>query len=384
VPRPERLPSIPFGWYYLALRSVAHRRLVAGREDLAALLEVLQATLRRQSARLHAGCISERDMHLVLQLGEEPLESFTRRLQHDYAREFNRAHDERGSLFRLHYQAFVFEHPRWLVRLMHDVHWRSRRERAADESPGLRWSSDAVYRGIERRHWVTTNVVLRMLAHGAYDRRKQEQAYSALMDRPPEAGESFPFRRARGTDSRILGDADFIDEIWKRVGRSASARRRGAGELDAAMSDIAARVIDRFLAQCDARLSGPVVAAWRRLVTLDNVRSGSRKRPLPMVRALCASCLIERRMAKAQDVARFLRCGAAPVSARRRRFYARLVQELLDLNLDALCPRDTGPAPEPRSPGGRRTRGAAVLGGAVSSGGTRVLACAKRQSIIGG
>jgi hypothetical protein len=334
MPRPKRLPSIPFGWYYVALRSVAHRRLVTSGEDLASLLALLRATLRRQGARLHAGYVSEREVRLVLQVGERPLNSITRRLQHDYALAFNRTHHERGSLFRLHHQAFLFEHPRWLVPLIHHLHWMPRREAASEERSGLWWGSDAVYRGLERRDWVTTCVVLRMLARGSHDRRRQEEGYRALLEQPPQPNDSFPFKQARKMDPRILGGADFIAAVWNLSGRrtSTSGRKRDVLELEAAMSAAVGQLIDRLLALCDARLPGPRAATWRRLVTCDSLRSGSRKRPLPMVRALSASHLIERKIATAGQAAQFFSCGAAPVSARRRFFYGKVFQEIFDVD----------------------------------------------------
>ena len=332
MPRPARLPSIPFGWYYVAMRSVAHRRLLTSREDIAGLLKLLAATLHRQGARLHAGHVSEREMHLVLQVGEEPLSSLTRRLQHDYARMFNRAHQERGSLFRLHYWALLFEHPRWLVPLVRHVHGIGRLEGAGEGRPELGWSSDAVYRGDEKRAWVTTNVVLRMLVRGTYDRRRQEEAYRRLFDRPPEPDESFPFTRAGRMDSRILGDAEFVAAIWNRSGRRAPGRTRDARQLEAAMAEVAKQVIGWFLALGDVRLPSHRAAAWRRLVTCDNVRSKSRARPLPMVRALIASSLIEQGIATPAQAARCLNCGTTPVSAHRRSFYAGMCRDVLGVD----------------------------------------------------
>jgi hypothetical protein len=81
------------------------------------------------------------------------------------------------------------------------------------------------------------------------------------------------------------------------------------------------RVIERFNALCDERLSRRRAAAWRRHVTYENVRSKSRKRPLPMVRALSVSYLVDHRVATPAQAARFFGCGRGSVSARRRRFH---------------------------------------------------------------
>jgi len=86
------------------------------------------------------------------------------------------------------------------------------------------------------------------------------------------------------------------------------------------------QVIEQFNALCDERLPHQA-GTWRRLVTYDDVRSRSRKRPLPMVRALSAACLIEHEIATAAQAARFFGSGPRSVSARRRRFYEVLFRE---------------------------------------------------------
>jgi hypothetical protein len=327
MPRPTRLPSIPFGWYYVALHSVTDRRIVTSHADLLAALKLLRVTLRKRGARLHAGYFAEGEMHLALQVGEGPLSALIGSFQHEYARLFNRTHAEQGSLFRLHHHVLLFQHQRWLVPLVHYIHWIRRLE-ASDDSPGgLWWSSDAVYRGTTKEDWLTTNVVLRMLTRGAYSRQVQEEAYRGLFDRVPEPSHARLFRRGSAEDPRLLGDAQFITDVWRLTGRRSPDRTRRARHLEGDIPVVVMQVIEQFNALCDERLSRRRAGAWRRRVTYENVRSGSRKRPLPMVRALSVSYLVEHEIATPMQAARFFGCGPRPVSARRRRFYKVLFRE---------------------------------------------------------
>lgn len=118
MPRLARLPLIPFGWYYVALRSVPNRRIVTSPTDLSTALKLLRATLRENGARLHAGYLAEREVHLALQVGEVPLSAITGGFQHEYARLFNRIHNEHRSLFRLHHHVLLIQQERWLVPLV--------------------------------------------------------------------------------------------------------------------------------------------------------------------------------------------------------------------------------------------------------------------------
>jgi hypothetical protein len=299
-------------------------------------LKLLRVTLREKGARLHAGYIAEREAHLALQVGEGPLSAITGRFQHEYARVFNRTHDERGSLFRLHHHVLLFQHQRWLVPLVHFIHWIRRLEAPDNYAGGLWWSSDAVYRGSKKQDWVTTNVVLRMLTRGAYSRQIQEEAYRRLFDQAPQPSYARLFKRGSAEDPRLLGDAQFIADVWRLTGRRSPDRTRRARHLEEDIPSVVMQVVEQFNALCDERLPPRQAATWKRLVTYDNVRSRLRKRPLPMVRALSVSYLIEHKIATPMQAARFFGCGPRPVSARRRRFYEALFRECFGANPEIL------------------------------------------------
>ena len=328
MPRLARLPPIPFGWYYVTLRSVTNRRIVTNEAELKALLRQLRTTLREKGARLHAGYIAEHEAHLVLQAGDGSVSAITGSLQHRYARFFNRARDEHGSLFRLHYRAILFQHQKLLVPLAHFVHWIRRLEAPDNQQNGLWWSTDAIYRGSKKQDWVTTNVVLRMLTRGAYSRAVQEEAYKSLFDQPPPPSHVRSFKHGSAKDPRFLGDTEFIAEAWRKAGRRSPDQIRPARNYEGDIQEVVMQVIEQFNALCDQRLPRVQAVAWKRVVTSGTLRSRSRKRPLPLVRALSASYLVKHRIATPTQAARFLNCGPKPVSAQRRRFYEARFREI--------------------------------------------------------
>lgn len=343
MPRLTRLPSIPFGWYYVALHSVANRTIVTNRTELAKVLELLRRALRGRGARLHAGYVAEREIHLVLQAGEGPLSAITGSFQHDYARHFNRGHDGRGSLFRPHHHVLLFQHQRWLVPLVHFVHWLPRAEVRGDHAAALYWSSDAAYSESGKHHWVTTNVVLRMLSRGAPDRRSREEAYRRVFDRAPQPDHLALFRHGSPEDPRLLGDAQFIADVGRGTGRRPPDRGRRTLNPDTDIQTVMMRIVERFQALCDQRLSRRQAAAWRRLLTYENVRSKSRRRPLPMLRALTVSYLVEHRLASQVQAARFFGCAPRSLSARRRRYYQVFFREAFGATPEALLAHDDSP-----------------------------------------
>jgi len=334
--RLTRLPAIPFGWYYVALRSVANRRMVTSRAELVTALNVLQMALREGGARLHAGYITEREAHLALQAGERPVSAVIGRFQHEYARRFNLIHREHGSLFRLHHRLLLFQHRRWLVPLVRFIHGIPRLEAPAAAPGDLWWSSDSVFRGGAKLGWVTTNVLLRMLGHGDYDRRAQEYAYRELFDRAPDANHTRSIMQGSAEDPRLLGDAQFMAEVWRLAGRRSPSRVRRSHIPQGDIPDTVRQVMERFTALCAERVLTCQAANWKQVVTYEDLRSRSRRRPLPMLRALCVICLVEHDIATPAQAARFFGCGPRSVSARRRRFYALLFRELFRAAPDIL------------------------------------------------
>jgi len=339
MPRLARLPPIQFGWYYVTLRSVTNRRIVTSQTELNAVRKQLRSTLREKGAQLHAGYIAEHEAHLVLRVGKRSVSAITGHFQHEYARLFNQTHDEHGSLFRLHYRVILVQHKKLLVPLTHYVHWIRRLEAPDDYQGGLWWSSDAAYRGSKREDWITTNVVLRMLTRGAYSRQIQEEAYRKLFDQPPAPNHARLFRHGSAKDPRFLADSEFIADVWRKTGRRSPDQSRPARDYEGDIQDVVMQVIGQFIALCDQRLSQGQAAAWRRVVTSENLRSRSRKRPLPMVRALSASYLIKHRIATPAQAARFFNCGPKPLSAQRRRFYEARFRECFGAKPEILfCP----------------------------------------------
>lgn len=335
MPRLARLHPIPFGWYYVVVKSVMGRRIVTNQEDLVAIRKVLRRTLREKHARLHAGYVTEGEVHLVLQAGEEPLSTITGRFQHEYARVLNARHGEHGSLFRMHYRSLLFQHQHWLVPLVHFVHWLRRIANEDTGAGGLWWSTDAAYRGEVTEDWVTTSATLRMLSRSAYRRSGQKEAYREFIGRPPDPRHLNLFRGGSEEDPRILGDKEFITETWRRSGVLATASQRRATNIQEDIRRTLEQIIRQFNGLCDTRLPRKQTADWARVLTLENVCSRSRKRPLPMVRALSVSYLADRGIATVADAARFLRRGARSLSARRRRQYEDLFRRWFRVEVGA-------------------------------------------------
>jgi hypothetical protein len=326
MPRLIRLPSIPFGWYYVALCAKSGRSLVTDAADLKLFLELLRVTLQKKGAHLHAGCVTRNEAHLAIQSSEAPVGAITRSFCHEYARQFNRGHLESGGLFRSHAHVLLIQHGLWLVPLAHFIHWIPRLRSLQSGAGEYSWSSDAVYRRRARQEGLITHVVLHILTDSARRREVQQHAYRERFDKAPDPEHVQLFARGSPEDPRMLGDAEFMAGIW-RITHQQSPRKKRAASYNNGVRDAVIEVVRKFGAMCDEALPPRQAGDWKRIVTLEQLCSHSRKRPLPMIRAVSAAYLIKRNIATRAQTASFFGCRPETLSAHRRRHYLRLFRE---------------------------------------------------------
>jgi REP element-mobilizing transposase RayT len=327
MPRLMRLPSVPFGYYYIVLRAESGRSLITNAADLRMFLELLRVTIQRKGAQLHAGCVMRNEVHLAIRSDvAAAVSTITRSLCHEYARRFNRAHQESGTLFRSRAHVLLIQHRLWLVPLAHFIHWIPRLQPLQGGADEISWSTDAVYRGRVRRKWLTTHVVLQIVSDGARRREMQEHAYSERFDKAPNPEHERLFAHGSPQDPRMLGDDEFIKGIWESNHLQPPRRKRVAPHNNG-VRDAVIDVVQRFGAMCDEVLPPRQARAWKRIVTMEQLRSHSRKRPLPMIRAVSASYVIKRKIATRAQTASFFGCRPETLSAHRRRHYAQLLRE---------------------------------------------------------
>jgi hypothetical protein len=343
MPRLPRLPVIWFGWYYVALRAENGRRLVTNSTDLAAFLRTLTATLQKQGARLHGGYVGEGEVHLALQMGENPVSAFTAMLSHSYARLFNGAHQESGPLFKPHPHVLLIQQPPWLIPLVHFIHWLPKRRAPESRDAGVWWSSDAVYRGRARMNGLVTTVVHRILARGSRSRQKQDEAYARRFDQEPDPADADRFLNGSPLDPRILGDDAFVSHVWELAGRRPARRRRLEARNDELIGRTLIGALKRLRRLSEDALPPLQAAAWAKTMTLENVCAMSRKHPLPMLRGLCVSYLLEQHRATRLQAARFFGCRPETLSAGRRRRHERTFRRLFNQPSSTLFERGRRP-----------------------------------------
>lgn len=320
--RDPNLPTVAFGWYYFARGVTNNRKIITNESERDAFRDLLTATLVAHEAHLHFVHVDENEMHLGIRAGCNSITKALGSFCAKFAHEINRTRNERGSLFRPHAHVVLVQPGRWFLLLGRFIHWIPRLNgNGSKADAGHQLSSDAHYRSRKRMRGLDTSLVLRIVSRGSRQPGMQDQAYRELFDQAPSETEIALFRRGSPQDSRILGDPGFIARTARELGVNLHPRTRGQPGPQAEIPLDMARVLECFRIVCNKHLSPTKAEKWTRVATLENACSKSRQPPLPMLRALAASHLVESGRFRLHQVESFFHCRPRTLSAGRRRAY---------------------------------------------------------------
>jgi putative transposase len=184
------------GFYYIILSSNAQRHIFTHENDYADFERFLANALERCHVHIHAFTWQTDSARLVVQIADILVGRFVQRLASRYARNVHRQRGGSGHLFQQRYHALFIDHHTYLLRLIHHVHLLPLAAGALNGIDPNRLSSHGAYLGLTDIPWLTTDVVLGMLARP--DKRAHE-AYVELMKMPADLmdAKAFEDRRRR-------------------------------------------------------------------------------------------------------------------------------------------------------------------------------------------
>jgi hypothetical protein len=316
MPRASRLPPLGSASYYYRRSCATDRQLVRDNEELELLLQTLSTVLRRSGASLYAFHIDSAQLHFVIRAGSAPLVPTLGVFCHELTRQLNHRRGERGGLFVRRARITVFQPEVWLLRMVRYVHSIPP---PANSLPSL--NSDGIYRTRGRMTGLTTTPVMRALTSRNKRSSTLDDAYRDYFGTPPDPAESHLIERGSHEDSRILGDHAFITRVLQAQGLTQSFDVVEADSPDEVIRRAAELIIGRFHALCRRCLSEREARDWIRHTNLEQLRSKSRRMPLPLVRAMIAEYVLLRRLAKRGEVERYFGLHPKSLAAGLRRRY---------------------------------------------------------------
>jgi REP element-mobilizing transposase RayT len=183
VPRRPRVEA-PGATQHVIARAIAGSTIVADDADRRSLLARLARVSERFGWRIHAYCLMNTHIHLVVETLEPTLGSGMRQLLGGYAFEFNRRHSRYGHLFAGPYTSVVVERERHAVELAAYVVLNPVRAGLVPNAEDWPWSSYRASAGLVTRPlYLETRLVPGMLHP---EPRRAQELYRQLVGETAE------------------------------------------------------------------------------------------------------------------------------------------------------------------------------------------------------
>jgi hypothetical protein len=234
-------------------------------------------------------------VHLLLKSGKTGLSTFMRRLLSGYAQYYNRRHQRVGHLFQNRYKSIICEEDAYFSQLIAYIHLNPLRAgivSSMDELASYLWCGHSVLVGRQVCDWLDRDYVLQFFgsregsAKSAYLKylesemkfdREQELTGVGLV-RSHGGWSNVLSMRKQGLremgDERILGSGEFVQTILDQAEEEQKHQFSGKERLERMRGDI-----DEMCRKSE--------------ISVEMLRSGSCRRPLPAMRSELAKQFVE-------------------------------------------------------------------------------------------
>jgi REP element-mobilizing transposase RayT len=307
MPRQPRLDA-PGTLHHVMGRGIEAGKIFRTKKDREDFLDRLAQLCRTGGWALYAWALVPNHFHLLVRTGKEPLAGSMRRLMTGYAINFNLRHKRRGHLFQNRYKSIVCQEDLYLLELTRYIHLNPFRAGLVHDLEALGrypWSGHSALLGQVERDWQDTGAILgyfsrkhresvrrykAFVAEGVDQGRRPELVGGGLIRSLGGWSQVLSLRRKglrMAADDRVLGDGDFVEQIWSESTEreKETLRRKGPGP--------------------DLKTLAREIAAVRG-ITETELRSGSRMRRVSEARRVFCKSSVAELGYPAAAVARFL------------------------------------------------------------------------------
>jgi REP element-mobilizing transposase RayT len=245
-------------------RGIEGRKIFRSKKDREDFIDRVAEFCRAGRWAVYAWALIPNHFHLLVRTGKEPLAGNMRCLMTGYAINFNLRHKRRGHLFQNRYKSIVCQEDLYLLELTRYIHLNHLRAGLVPDLDALGrypWSGHSALLGQVKRDWQDTNAI-----QGYFGRKRGEavRRYKAFVaegvdqGRRPELvggglirslggwSQVLSLRRKglrKAADDRVLGDGDFVEQIWSESTEreKETLRKKGPGlDLETLAREIAA------------------------------------------------------------------------------------------------------------------------------------------------
>jgi REP element-mobilizing transposase RayT len=323
MPRQARLDAVGT-LHHVIIRGIEKRRIVDDERDRREFVSRLGRLAGESATSIYAWALMSNHAHILLSSGPQGLPKFMRRFLTGYAVRYNLRHRRHGHLFQNRYKSIVCDGDSYFSELVRYIHLNPLRVKLVAGFKGLEtypYCGHGVILGAVKNDWQDRDSVLAQFGSREGDARDAYRRYVVegmeLGRRPELVGgglirsvggwSEVKSRRMRGKqkagDERILGSGEFVERVIReaeaRTQRRYSRTQRG-------------RKVERLIAE-ECKKHG---------VSLTELRSGSRRGKIPVVRAEVSRQLVEKYGTTTAEVARQLGVSTSAISKSLARSYS--------------------------------------------------------------
>jgi len=163
MPRQARLKS-ESGIYHLIMRGTNRQTIFFDDEDSKQFLLTLQKYKEICGYHIFAYCLMQNHFHLLLKVGEEPLEQILRRVCGSFVFWFNKKYDRIGNLFQDRFKSEPIEDDAYFLTALRYIHNNPIKAGLVKQPKNYPWSSYVLYtmKPSDNKGFLDLNFVLKM------------------------------------------------------------------------------------------------------------------------------------------------------------------------------------------------------------------------------
>jgi len=305
MPRQARLDK-PGTLHHVIIRGIEKGDIVKDDVDRGDFIDRLGEIVADTDMRIYAWAIMTNHAHFFLRSGSFGLSRFMRRLLTGYAVSFNLRHKRYGHLFQNRYKSIVCEEDAYFNQLVRYIHLNPLRAGIVKDMAGLDrypWCGHGVLMGRVKQAWQDRAYVLNLFGNNTKEAGK---AYREFVRKGIEEGKR-PDLVGGGLVRSMGGWSNVI--AMRRHGDKevADARILGSGEfVDRVIKEADAKIKYQFSEkEREKEIEKTMQAMCRHAgISVQEIRSGSRRRPVSVLRAEIGKRLFKEYGLPMADIAR--------------------------------------------------------------------------------
>ena len=205
--RPPRI-HFPGAFYHVIVRGNQRQTVFRSNSDYRKYQERLSHYQKLHRFLLHAYVLMPNHVHLLIEVGSNPLSKTMQGLQFTYTQYFNREHKTVGHLFQGRYKAILCDKEAYLIELVRYIHLNPVRARLVKRPQDHRWGSYPVYFGSQKEPMVMTDFVL---GHFGRNRASAGRAFHRFVMESVREGSREDLYEVKL--QAVLGSEDFVEKL---------------------------------------------------------------------------------------------------------------------------------------------------------------------------